>query len=720
MRSALLLLLLLLLVLAPTPTAHALEGKWTPEQVLELDRALLQREGLQLPPERLWDAKRGTGLLAGAVNLNGCSGAFVSSTGLVVTNHHCVFSLVAEHSKPERDLLADGFLAATRADELPGKAQRLRIPKAFVDVTARILAAIPAGADDVQRFTAIDRTSKDIVKECEARPNMRCDVSMFFGGLRYVLMEQIELRDVRLVYAPPRAVGEYGGEIDNWMWPRHTGDFAIVRAYTAPDGAPAPHAPANVPAKPEFFFPLSKEGVSPGDFVMVLGYPGSTVREQLAEEMTLRAQRLFPALVDVYAELIALLEAVDDPAGKIAIASQLKSLHNRKKNALGQMEGIERGRILHKKRADDDAVLAFAAKGNDPKLKSALTARSGLLDELARRTASFERELLLTQVHTGARALTISTHVARMQSERAKPDLERDAAYMERERPRLLDQLEREQKNIHAPVDKLLLRAWVKRAQALPEGQRIAAVDTTFGKKATDAALAKKIDALYARTKALTLAERAKMVEETPAQLAKRNDPLLTFALALNRELDAQKLEDDRRAGASARLRPTWQGAVLAAAGKPVAPDANRTLRVAFAKVKGYVPRDGVVYQPQTTLTGAVAKHTGAEPFAMPEKVRKAALAGDVGGWRDAKLGDVPVCFLSDADTTGGNSGSPVVNGKGELVGVNFDRVWENVANDFGYNPDVARNVSVDVRYMLWMLDKVDGAQALLGELARR
>jgi hypothetical protein len=232
--------------------------------------------------------------------------------------------------------------------------------------------------------------------------------------------------------------------------------------------------------------------------------------------------------------------------------------------------------------------------------------------------------------------------------------------------------------------------------------------------------VAAKVAALYAGTKLLTLSERLAMFGETEAQLTARKDPLLAFGLELATEVAALDELKDRREGAASRLRPEWRKAVLAHAGKPVAPDANSTLRVTFGKVQGYVPRDGILSTPQTTLSGVVAKHTGAEPFNVPDKVLAAAEAKKYGPWVDPVLKDVPVAFLADADTTGGNSGSPTVNGKGELVGVNFDRVWENVANDFGYNPEVARNVSVDVRYVLWMLDQVEDADALLRELGVR
>ncbi len=710
-------LLLLALVAAP---ALAGEGKWTPQQVLELDPAWLKAQGLQLPPKRLWDPKRGTGLLAGAVNVGGCSGAFISSTGLVITNHHCVFSIVQEHSSPQRDLITGGFLATNREAELPGKGSRIQVPRSFTDVTAQVLASAPSGADDLARFKAMERKQKELVAECEKRPATRCQVAVFDGGLQYVLVDAVELADVRLVYAPPRAVGEFGGEIDNWMWPRHTGDFAIIRAYTAPDGASAPYSDKNVPYKAEFFFPLATQGVKPGQFVMVLGYPGTTFRAMLAEEMAERQSRYYPRLTDVYGEFIRIIEeeGEKDPAGKIAVASTLKSLHNRYKNAGGQLAGLKRGRIVEKQREAEEAVARWAQKNG--KHTEALRARAELLGWMQDMGRTWEREFLLGSLRAGAKGPFMAVTLARLARERARPDLEREPEFMERELPRLRDQLEREQKNLFLPAEKRLLQAFVRRAQALSPEERIAAVDKHFGPTYSEKDVAAKIDALYAGTKVLTLAERLAMFGESEAQLSARKDPLLAFGLDLAAEVTALEEAKDRREGAAQRLRPAWRRAVLAHAGKPVAPDANSTLRVTFAKVQGYSPRDGVFHTPQTTLSGMLAKHTGEAPFDVPEKVSATAEAKRFGPWVDPVLKDVPVDFLADADTTGGNSGSPTVNGKGELVGVNFDRVWENVSNDFGFNPDVARNVNVDVRYVLWMLDQVEDADTLLRELGIR
>lgn len=677
------------------------EGKWTPMQVLELDAAWLKKQGLRLPVSRLWDPARGTGLLAGAVNIGGCSSGFVSATGLIATNHHCLFGQLQEHSRPGLDLITNGFLAKTPAEELPSKTTRVTVPRRFTDVTRAVEAAIPAGADDLARFRAIEEKQKQLVADCEKRPHARCRVAAFDGGVQYILIETMELRDIRLVYAPPRAVGEYGGEIDNWMWPRHTGDFAMARAYVGPDGQPADFSPQNVPYKPEFFFPIAREGVKEGDFVMVLGYPGMTVRSLTAAEMEGRRDDYFTRREALYGEWIRLLEDTTggDEAGSIAVAATLKSLLNRFKNAQGQLAGLKRGRIIEKVREHEDTVAAWVRQRADWRPAAASKDELDRLAAEAKGTGA--RDFLFSEIPSGPQALRHATQLVRLAAERAKPDAARDPAYMERELPRLRDRMERDAKSWYAKADLALFESFLQHARALPAGQRIRAVD----------GLGTTAAALYVSTRVTDLAERLKMFSETEAELRARQDPLLDFAFALDSELRDWNEAVKRRDGAIARLRPQWRRAVIAYAGKPVAPDANSTLRVSFAHVQGYVPREGMIYTPRTTLAGMLEKHTGQEPFDVPESVRRAASRTNPAA--------VPLCFLADADTTGGNSGSPVVNGRGELVGLNFDRVWENVANDFGYNPEIARNVSVDIRFLIWMLREVEGAEALLRELGQ-
>jgi hypothetical protein len=370
--------------------------------------------------------------------------------------------------------------------------------------------------------------------------------------------------------------------------------------------------------------------------------------------------------------------------------------------------GIRRGQILEKKAAAEKEILAWAAKR--PEQREALAAHDELARLIAERRRTWERDFLLAQMKYGPKPLELALTLARWAGEKAKPDLEREPDYQERNRERLGERLEREQKRLDAPTDAALLTDVFTRFAAMPEGSRVPAVESFLA--GDRGAIQARVDNLLAHTKVTDLAERKRMFDESEEQLRGRHDPLLDLAFALDRELRALKEQDDRFQGAVSRLRPRWQRAVIAHAGRPVAPDANGTLRVAFAHVKGYSPRDGAWMRPQTTVGGVVEKNTGAPPFNAPAELLAAAPKAPASRWADPKLKDVPVDFLADADTTGGNSGSPVVNGRGELVGVNFDRVWENVANDFGYNPDVARNISVDVRYMLWLMQALHGAAA--------
>ena len=329
------------------------EGKWTPQQVLAQGPAWVKAQGFGLPLERLWDEKAGGGLLANAVQLPGCSGSFVSADGLLITNHHCVSGILQEHSTPQANLTRDGYLARSRSDEKKAGAYRIQVPRAFRDVTKEVLAAVPGSADDTARFFAVEAKQKALVAECERQPDTRCQFAEFDGGLFFTLTEFEEIKDVRLVYAPPLGVGNYGGEVDNWSWPRHTGDFSLLRAYK--DGQPY---------RPRYFFKVSTRGVREGDAVAVLGYPGRTYRAWIADEMAEREERYFPGLRDLLGEWIGIMQAegARSPEAAIAIADDLRGFENTQKNAEGQIAGLRRGRLVEKQRAAEERVKAWAAK----------------------------------------------------------------------------------------------------------------------------------------------------------------------------------------------------------------------------------------------------------------------------------------------------------------------------------------------------------------------
>jgi Peptidase S46 len=750
--------------------AGAVEGKWTPEQVLDHDPAWqrsLRSLGLELPPERLW-GRGGGGLLEAAVRVGGCSASFISPEGLLITNHHCAFGILQQHSTPERDLITRGYLASGRGEELTGANVRVTVPHGTTDVSGMVEAAAAlAGGDDLARYQAIERQKKELVAACERQEgaaSRRCEVATFDGGVRYQLIESLEYPDVRLVYAPPRSVGDFGGEVDNWSWPRHSGDFALLRVYAGPDGKPAPHAAANQPLRPPHFFPLAAQGVRPGDFVMVAGYPGLTFRSLTAPEMRERAELYFPRRAELLRGWLDIMEAASEKnaAARIALADRIKSLGNAEKNARGQVAGLRRGRVLTRKEAADREVLAWAARpagraapagaasgatSSAGAASPAIAAYRELSRLVERRQASWERDFLLGVARLGPKPLDLAMTLVRQAREAAKPDLEREPPYMDRNRDRLREGLRRDQARIDLPAEGALLADLLARFAALPEATRVPAVErllaglpeapaaggggTDAGGRGTSpprfdraalAAIAARSAALVAGSRVTDLEERMKMLDESEQRLLARHDPLLDLAAGLDDALREADEREHRFSGAVSRLRPVWQRAVAAHAGKPLAPDANSTLRVTFAHVQGYSPRDGIEMEPQTRVAGVVEKQTGKEPFDAPEALLAAAARAPASPWADPWLHDVPVCFLADADTTGGSSGSPVLNGRGELVGVNFDRVWENVANDFGYDPEVARNVSVDVRYLLWVLSTLEGeaARPLLRELRSR
>ncbi len=710
-------LLVAVCLMHPSPI-QAVAGKWTPEQLLEHDPAWLEELGLELPASELWQADGG-GLLEAIVRVGGCSAGLVSADGLIVTNHHCVYSMLQEHSTPERDLIADGFLAQTRDEELHSVGGRVTIPYRFIDVTADIEAAAAAASSDGERYRSIDRRMKELVAECEQQPFRRCEVAAYDDGVTYRLIESLEFPDVRLVYAPPRSVGEFGGDVDNWMWPRHTGDFSLVRVWAGEDGMPAPHAAGNQPYRAKRFLPIAREGVKKGSFVMVAGYPAKTYRSLVAAEMEERAGRWFPGRARLFADWHQMMIAAGDgdEQARILLASRAKTLANREKNARGQIEAVRRGRLLEKKIEAEREAMAWAKER--PEHAAAVSAYAELGQLVERRGVTWERDFLLENVDQGPKALDLALRLTRWAIEREKPDLDRHSDYQERHREKLLEDLKRDQKRLHPPTEERLLTDYLRRFATLPEAQRMAAIDRWLDGAEDSEEIGPKVAGMLEASKVLDLEARLSMFEESVEQLRKREDPLIDFAFELTSEILTIETETQEIDGAISRLRPLWRRTLRAYLGHPLDPDANRTLRVSLAHVEGYRPRDAIWMEPQTRLSGVVEKNTGEMPFAVAPHVLAAAGKAGESRWADKEMGDVPVCFLATGDTTGGSSGSPVLNGRGELVGVNFDRVWENVANDFGYNPEIARNVSVDVRYLLWILEAIEmpRSKALLEEL---
>ncbi len=718
-------LALLALLLSPA-AALADGGMWMPQQMIDL-APRLKKLGFQGNPKAFADL---TGMPMGAVvSLGGCSASFVSPDGLIITNHHCVTGALQYNATPERNTVKEGFLAPTREEEAwAGPGSRVLVTVAVREVTKDVTGKLGADLTDFQRGEAIEKRTKELTAACE-KEGLRCRVASFFEGLRWFETAAVELKDVRLVYAPPSSIGNYGGETDNWRWPRHTADFAFYRAYVGKDGKPAAFDKANVPFKPRHFLAVDPAGASPGELVVVAGYPGRTSRHATAREMKDLLQWSYPRTARRNKDMLAILAELSKGSKEteIRVATRVRGLANSMKNREGVIEGAQKGKLLDKKSAAEAELAAWIDADSARKKKYGTVI--GALDDLqAKREAVRERDATLLALYSNSSLLGSARTVRRLAEERQKPDADRDPEFQQRNWERLREAQERVQKTLDLSADRALLRYALVEAAALPAAQRIEAVDAAIGLSAgiAEADAKAKIDAwltqLYATPSRLgETKSRMALVDGKPEEVLAAKDPFLDLAAALA-PLDKQIRDAEKsRAGAMSRLGPVYMQAMLDKAGGLVAPDANSTLRVTFGTVKGVSPQDGVMYLPQTTLQGVVAKaRPGDKEFDAPPALLAAAakvLATGKGPFVDPKLGDVPVDFLSDVDTTGGNSGSAVLNGKGKLIGLLFDGTYETIASDLLFDPVNTRSIQVDIRYVLWVASQVSGATRVLTEL---
>ena len=704
--------------------APADEGMWMPPQIPSLAPRLhaLGFEGDLRPFGDL------TGLPMGAVvSLGGCSASFVSPDGLIATNHHCATNALQYNSVPERNLLKDGFFARARTEELwNGPGTRLFVATGVADVTEDFNRHVSRDLPGRARYDAVETWTKARTAACE-KDGSRCRIASYFGGLQWLEIKQLEIQDVRLVYAPPSGIGNFGGETDNWRWPRHAGDFTLMRAYVGHDGKPAQHAETNVPYKPARWLRVSPKGASPGEIVFVAGFPGRTERLQTAAQIAERTEWDLPRAIRRSEEMLGILAdlAKDSPPMAIKIENRRRGLNNRLTKNRGLLEALVHGGSLESKRAQQRELEAWIAA--DPARRKEFGAVLEELDAVqARASATRERDGAFAALVSGqGSALSAADTIYSTALNRPKPDLEREPEYQERNWKRTREELQRMQKTFDPKIDRALLRYALLEAARLPAGQRIDPLDTLAGFSAgmSEPVAAKSADAfldrLYPGTKLFDLDARLAMLDRSVEELRASRDAFIDLIAAL--EPFEQKLRDERKAreGDSSRLLPVFMKAVLAKTGGLVPPDANGTLRVSFGRVEGVSPRDGVQYTPQTTLAGIVEKNTGTGEFASPQRLLdaiKLLRTGKSNPFVDPALKDVPVDFLSTVDTTNGSSGSPTLNARGELVGLLFDGTYDTVISDILYDPRT-RSIHVDSRDLLFVLSEVEGAKSLLAEM---
>lgn len=688
--------------------AHADEGQWQPHQLPQL-KADLKRVGIEIPAEKLADLSKHP--MSAIVSLGGCSAAFVSDAGLVVTNHHCAYGAVQRNSTPEHNYITNGFLAKTRAAELPGGPNSLvYVTDKVENVSERMLKGLTADMTGRARHEAVEKRVKDLIAECETDKMYRCSVPAFHRGLEYYRIRQMMIRDVRLVYAPSDKIGNFGGDIDNYEWPRHTGDYSFLRAYVGKDGRPADPSPDNVPYKSKDFLVVSAEGLKAGDGILLAGYPGRTSRYKLPAEIRFARDTAFPLKVsELQADLAVMADATHgDAAAAVRYASVVKSINNVLKKTQGLLDGFARKDIAAIKDVQDAEFRAWYAR--QPNVSTTLLAE---LDAAIASDMALSEEEFAWSVATNSDLLKSARTIYRLSLERQKADAERESGFQQRDLAFIKARLARLEQSYVNQVDQARFAAGLKRYAQLAAKSHPQGLDALLPAPAA-------VPALYQQTQLADTAKRLAWLEKDQAAVARSDDAFMQLAVKLQpveMALEERRKEID---GNLERVIPQYMQAVIAwkkSQGKPVYPDANSTLRVTYGTVSPYSPRDGITKGPFTTVEGIVEKVTGKAPFEAPQGLIDAVKEKRYGQFRDPVLGTVPVNFLTSADTTGGNSGSAVMNKRGELIGLNFDSTYESITKDWYFDTAITRAIHLDIRYMLWVMKEVDHADNLLKEM---
>lgn len=693
--------LLLMASAAFAGSARGEEGMWL------VDQAAAYGQG---------EAESGAGPVGfpfGAVaKLGSCTASFVSGAGLLLTNHHCLSGSVQSNSSPDHDYLTEGFVATKRGDELraaPGT--RITVIEAWREVTGQLNAGT-AGMKAPARERLMDRRRKAFVAECEARPHRRCQIHRYWGGTREYLEQRFELQDIRLVYAPASGLADFGGDRDNWDWPRHTGDFGLYRAYVAPDGAPASYSAQNIPYSPPAVLKIARDGASEGDDVWTAGYPVVTNRLATAAETVFNLVQYEPQSLALLAdyETQILAATAGDREKELRYAPILDNTRNYRKKLTGSLLGADAGRVAERKQADEDAFLAWIDDDarrrklympHIAELQSAAAAgRNAQLNDLQR--SLLERGQLLQAART----------LYRWAKEREKPDADRATGFRDRDRQLVADRLRRIQSRFVASVDRTLLEAGATEYHKLPAAEKSIAFEERLN--------AIGFDRLYSSTKLESLDERLAWLSRSASAFEQSGDPFIQLAVAIYPD-DAAREQQSRACASHVEEARNHYLAALAvyrsSTGRPAYPDADGTLRVSKGRVEGRV-RDGEIWTPFTSTAGLLEKNSGKGEFNAPLRLAAAIRTRDFGRFAGQYIDRLPVNFLSSADITSGNSGSPTLNANGEIVGLVFDGTMDGVISDWVHVADRNRTIHVDIRFLLWVMEKVDGAGLLANEMS--
>ncbi len=698
-------------------------GMWQPQQMtLPGHLETFKNMGVKMDPAVLADPLAAP--VAGIVSVNGCSASFVSGEGLVVTNHHCVQGALQFNSSEKENFVETGFLAKTRAEERSaGPAQRVFVVQAYTDVTKQMRDGLEGVKDPTKRKDEQEKRTKALQSTCEKdRPGIRCDVRGFFRGAQYMMIENLEIRDVRLVYVPARGIGNFGGEVDNWAWPRHTGDFSFFRAYVGKDGAPADYSPDNVPYQPKHHLQVTTAGLKVGDFVMVVGYPGRTSRISTAAEIHHDVEWFYPYFIEQSKQRYAIAEEHLKDPGETGIKAVVmkQSVQNFLEKYQGLLKGMTSGDLMARKDALDKQIHEWAAQDGRETYQAAIEKMEKLIAEGQRtERVDFDRG----SAFGGSKLLAAALSFTRWADERAKKDADREPGYQDRDMQRALAGQKQLKKGYDRVLDRAGFRLALTRALLLDDKQRpwlALLLGAKKGTKVDEVLIDKTLDAWYGAQTLEDEAVRIDLLQKgTMAQLKASKDPFVQAALRVYPTARAEEKKSDTRAGDLLLVSPVYAEAMKQVLGGQLAPDANGTVRVTYGTVRSFKPGStDPADVPFTTVSQIPAKDTGKNPFDAPKAELAAIKARKFGAYGDPALGgEVPVDFLSDLDITNGNSGSATLNDKGELVGLAFDGTLDGVASDVVFNSATTRTIHVDARYMIWTMDLLDGADHLIKEM---
>ena len=701
----------LLLLLAFLPLyVWGREGMWLPCCLSKQTQQVMKEMGLKLSPGQLYSPE-GNALANAIVSFGGfCSGVVVSSDGLVFTNHHCGFDAIQQHSSVEHDYLRDGFVADSLSEELPNPDLFVSFLVHTEDVTERILEAVPDSAQERERVLIVDSISDLIAREAVKNDTLlRAEVTPFYAGNEYYLSVYKDYYDVRLVFAPPSSVGKFGGDTDNWVWPRHTGDFSVFRIYADKDNQPAAYSPENIPYHADYFAPVSLAGYEQGSFCMTMGYPGTTSRYLSSFGVEERVNTDNAAMIDVRTVKQAIwkdaMERSDDI--RIKYASKYAQSSNYWKNSIGMNRAVKELKVIEKKRALEKRLQEWIRRNPEERGKYVQVLTELELNYRNRRDVARAMAYFGEAFANGPELITAALAVLNFDFEAEESDLERN-----------MRQLLEIYANMDVEVDKRVFVAMLKEYAAEVGKEYLPDVYSLIEKE-FEGDYQAYIDDLYNRS-ALKTPRGFEQVVKGDSTYVLFDDPAASFAIdMLVKFYEFNQSVEEASMHIEQNERLLNEAVRLMEEDRDFYPDANSTMRLSFGMVGGYSPKDAVEYTYYTTTGGIfdkIRQYKGDRDFDILPSVRELLKRKDFGRYA-ARDGGMNVCFISDNDITGGNSGSGMFNGSGELIGLAFDGNWEAMSGDIVFEPNLQRCIGVDIRYVLYMIEKYGKASRLIDEL---